>query len=227
MNSKMKSFLALSVSALLVTACAGSFNSQRVAPTNPADAFPIMVDQQTVTLTIVADKSLSELSSMDKARLSAFVGSYAREGHGPITVTAPSGNRADYFGQELAADIRNELYSMGVGWDKMLGATYRVSGNATDQEVIVSFSRYVASATACGDFSEIWKRNRQNISSKNFGCATQNNLAAMIVDPRDLSAATPLAGSDPIKQVGSITAYQGGESTASEVETSSNISTTD
>ncbi len=227
MNNKMKSLFVLSLSALALSACGTIRTKGGVHPVTAAEMFPITVDQQTVTLTLSADPTLTALTNRDKARLSAFLDAYASNGHGPITITAPSGNSADYFGQEMAADVRNALHDMGVPWDNMLGATYRVSGASTDQELIVSYTRYVASATACEGFGETWQRNRQNLPSKNFGCATQNNLAAMIIDPRDLVEPTALSPADTVRQVKAISDYQEGNSTASAEESSSSVSTTD
>ena len=223
--SKAQKTLILAATALMaLSACASTTQSARSIPTKPEDRFPVTVDQQTVTMTVAIDKSMSDLTVVDKARLNAFVESYIVGGHGLITVTAPSGNPSDFYGQEMASDIRKELNRLGIEWDEMLGATYRVSGDADMQEVIVSFSRFVASATPCGDFSGAWIRNRANVSSKNFGCANQNNLAAMIVDPHDLIEPTPMSPADTARRTLAIDNYRKDDTTSSATEQSSQIS---
>ena len=76
--------------AALAAGCAGAWNGRDQAMT-VAEEHPISVDSQTVTLTIDLDRSTKELTSVDKARLRAFADSYLTNGHGPLTVTAPSG----------------------------------------------------------------------------------------------------------------------------------------
>ena len=227
MNNPVKKILMVGTALLVLGGCAGGFNKTTVTPNSVAENYPIMVDQQTVTLTIAVDRSLSDVSVMDKARLRAFVDSYVAQGHGPVTVTAPSGNPNDFFGQELATDIRQELHTLGVPWDAMLGATYRISSTAEAQEVIVSYSRYVATASPCGAFDEVWARNRKNLTSKNFGCATQANFAAMIADPRDLVEPSAVAAPDTVRRVEGITLFQQGAATASAEESYENTAASD
>jgi pilus assembly protein CpaD len=198
----------------LLPACNTVFNDADQA-LSVKDEHPIAVQQQAVTLTIAADRSLSDLSSIDKARLRAFADSYLTSGEGAITVTAPSGGPNDFFGQELAADIRNELYNHGVDWANMLGATYRVSSSSDVPEVILSYTNYVASASPCGDWSQELERRFRNMRSKNFGCAQQNNLAAMIANPKDLIEPAAVAATDAERQADVIDKYQRGAVTSS------------
>ena len=184
-TSKLKSAV-LSLTALTAVGCAGGpFNGAQHAVT-VAEAHPISVDSQVVTLTLENDLSTSDLSNVDNARLRAFANAYMRDGHGPLTVTAPSGTSADFDGQETAADIRNALHNAGVPWAAISGATYR-TGNA-DSQLILSYTHYVATASECGIWKGLRGRDYRNLRTPNFGCATQNNIAAMLADPHDLIA---------------------------------------
>ena len=50
----------------------------------------------------------------------------------------------------------------------------------------MAFEHDMAIASQCGDWSENLATNRSNLPYPNFGCAMQNNMAAMIANPRDL-----------------------------------------
>lgn len=217
MFTKALKIALLSTAALAATSCAGGvFNGPQHAMT-VAEEHPISVDSQVVTLTIDVDVTTADLSNMDKARLRAFADAYMRNGHGPLTVTAPSGTASDFEGQETAADIREALHGAGVPWSALTGATYRTGGENGSQ-LILSYTHYVATASACGIWDGLKSRDYRNLRSPNYGCATQNNYAAMIADPHDLIAPADEMPRDGEAVVRAIEAFREGQVTASEVD---------
>lgn len=214
----MRKILLASAAAALLAGCASvedTFFNNADDALSPQEEHPISVNQQVVTLRIAMDPLASDISNIDKARLRAFVQSYFRRGHGPVTITAPSGSGNDLMGQEMAADIRAMLFAEGLDYADMMGATYRSSGSETYADLIVSYSEYQASGPECGDWSGEYLRRMQNKQSKNYGCATQANLAAMISDPRDLADSGPLGIADSEALVRSMKAGLSGEEASS------------
>ena len=203
------------IAAAVVSGCSGAFNGPEQA-LSVAQQHPIAVDSQVVTLTIRDDASTDELSRLDKARLRAFADSYLRNGHGPLTITAPSGSSSDIHGQEVSADVRTYLNSIGVPWSSMGGSSYR-SGETDGRDVIISYTHYVATPSPCGIWEGLREADRRNIRSPNFGCATQNNLAAMIADPRDLIEANTLTDPDSNIRIRGVNAFRQGEDSSSQV----------
>ncbi|WP_411817158.1 CpaD family pilus assembly protein [Hyphococcus sp. DH-69] len=217
MNAKTMKYAFLSAASLLVVGCAGGpFNGPQHSMTI-AESHPISVDSQVVTLTINVDSTTSELSNVDKARLKAFADSYLTNGHGVVTVTAPSGAGNDNDGHETAADIRKVLNDSGVSWSAMHGATYR-AGSGDGEEIVLSFTRYVASASPCGIWKGMKEREYRNLRTPNMGCATMNNYAAMIADPHDLIAPADKDPRDGESVVRAIKLYREGQVTASAVD---------
>ena len=221
MKKNIVSIMTIGLAALATASCSHIGNKPDQARL-AAERHPISVDQQTVTMTIPVDATLSEMSHVDKSRLRAFLSTYTARGHGPVTVTAPSGSGArDIVGQELASDIRKELYALGLDWAQIAGATYRVSSATNDMDVVVSFSNYVASPSACGDWKGEVSNRFFNRPSNNFGCASQNNLAAMIADPRDLISPQETTPADARRRDTVIDNYQQGNATSSAPEAES------
>ena len=215
MNSTSIKTALLAASALLTVSCAGgAFNGPEDAMT-VAEAHPISVDSQTVTLTIDVDTSVSDISDVDRSRLRAFADSYLLNGHGPLTITAPSGTSNDQDGRETASDVRKALNDVGVPWSSISAATYRTSDSGDGDQLIVSYTHYVATASRCGDWSGMRSRDYKNLRSPNYGCATQNNIAAMIADPRDLVMPADVTPRDGVVAVRAIDLYRNGEDTAS------------
>jgi len=209
----LKSSLCL-LSVLSLTACSSVWN-------NGDDTFvvserhPIAVDSQVVTMTLDSDPSLNDLSNIDRARLKAFAHSFLQNGHGSLTITAPDGSQRDAGVQEKVADIRKHLHNLGVSYAQMTGATYRAPGDGSQGELVMSYTHYVATPSPCGEWSGEFSQNTKNLPYKNFGCSDQNNLAAMIADPRELIEPSTLDPRDATARVRAVEAFRAGEVTSS------------
>ena len=222
MFSKHYKLAFISTAAFFAVSCAGGpFNGPQHAAT-VAQTHPISVDSQVVTLTIDSDPSMTDVSAMDKARLRSFADAYMNNGHGPLTITAPSGGGADFDGQEAASDIRKALHDAGIPWSALAGATYRTGGSPEGDQLILSFTRYVATPSQCGVWSGMRARDYRNLRSPNMGCAVMNNVAAMIGDPHELVEPADLAPRDGEMASRAVERYRAGEITASEIDTSIN-----
>lgn len=202
MTNMLKKLLLAGVAASSV-GCAAQFNGQEQALT-VAEQHPISVDSQTVTMTMKAPDR--EMSSLDRSRLRAFAESYMVNGHGALTVTTPS--EGDGTG------LRDALNGFGVPLSSIVDADYR--GGGTSNDVILSYTRYVATPSACGLWEGMRERDYRNINSPNFGCATQNNLAAMIGDPHDLIAPAGMTDPDSATRIRGVQMFRKGEDTSSE-----------
>ena len=218
---KLAKVAAVACLAIFPAACGSVINGEEQA-LSVEQAHPISVDSQIVTLTLDVDAATSDLSIVDKARIRGFADSYLRSGHGPISVTAPSGASDDFEGQESASDVRKYLNSLGVPWSAISGASYR-TGDDGARQLILSYTHYVATPSECGVWKGIRKRDYQNLRTPNFGCATQNNLAAMIADPRDLIQPADETLADSPARIRAIQAYRAGQ--VSSVATDPEINT--
>ena len=143
----------------------------------------------------------------DAAKFDAFVQDYMQHGNGSISVTVPSGNYANatisYFGERLA--------DMGVPRSRVLVGT-RDAGDG-DTRVELGFIGYGAKVDKCGDWSENVAATGDNQSMPNFGCAVQNNIAAMVADPRDLVQPRTMGDADGSRRSTVIGHYEKGEVT--------------
>lgn len=200
MNTTVKKLLLVSA-ALSAVGCAAGFNGADQALTI-AEEHPISVDSQTVTMTL--DSGAGELSTLDRARIRAFADSYMRNGHGALAVTSASG----------ADVVRQALYDAGVPQTSMTDASYR-GGEGAPGAIILSYTHYVATPSACGVWEGTRERDYRNMRSPNFGCATQNNLAAMVGDPRDLSEPAEMTDPDSATRIRGVTAFRAGKVTSS------------
>ncbi|MBI1391615.1 MAG: hypothetical protein GC152_02630 [Alphaproteobacteria bacterium] len=199
--------------ALLAGAGCAAYKNTASDAITVAEQHPISVDSQTVTLTL-SPSAGGQLSQVDHARIRAFAAAYQDKGHGPIALTSPVGVD-DRAVDAFAAKVEKSLYEAGLPAGSTQRSGYARSAGAQDS-YILSYTHYIATPSACGVWEGIRERDYKNLRSPNFGCATQNNLAAMIVDPRELYVPADMTEPDSAIRIRGVRAFRAGEDTSSE-----------
>ncbi len=147
--------------------------------------------------------------------IEALAGEYKARGHGPFVISYPqnAGNAEAAIG--AIADVRAALYSHGLSWRQIAGGAYEAGGYA-QAPVIFSFTRYRAVAPQCDNrWSDV--RNASSGSGwGGLGCATAQNMAAMVADPRDLVTPRTFDDPDTARRQTVIERWRRGEGTASQ-----------
>ena len=172
-------FRILAVGSVLVAGSCSVVNDGNTISQDGARNHPIAVEPSYRDLK-VGYAGAEGMSADDAAKFDAFVADYRVHGNGSLGISVPSGagSRAaiTFFGERAALS--------GISRDKIL-VTTREAGNS-DTRVDVSYIAYTAHTKACGDWSEDESFTMENHTPANFGCAVQQNIAAMVADPRDL-----------------------------------------
>lgn len=150
------------------------------------------------------------MTTDDAIKFDAFLAEYRAHGNGSLGISVPAGASSrvatTFFAERAAAT--------GIPRDKILVSTHDVANG--DQRVDVSFITYVARASECGDWSENLVFTMENHTSRNLGCATRHNLAAMVADPRDLMGPRRFEPADANRATTVITNYEQGLPTAAQ-----------
>ncbi len=187
------------------------------APMNSADDLytgeqlhPITVEPMPQSLKLSFSTKEAGLMPDDEAHFMDFVQAYIAHGNGAISVSAPEGPGSEdaihYFGDRIA--------EMGVAPSRILVGTHSTA--AGDGSVEIAYVTFVAHTDSCGDWSKNAGDTASNLPSRNFGCATQHNIAAMVADPRDLEAARPMSPTDAVRRTVVVGKYEGGQITSAE-----------
>lgn len=147
------------------------------------------------------------MTAADAAKFDAFLADYRIHGNGSLGISvgngAPANEAITFFAERAAAT--------GISRDKILVSTHDVSNG--DYRVDISYISYSASADSCGDWSENEAFSADNQTPKNFGCAVQHNIAAMVADPRDLLGPTRRGDIDTARRGAVLDAYERGQVT--------------
>lgn len=202
--------------AMLALAGCGGFNGREEALYTPENLHPITVSKDKATLKIDAAMDLGYLNDRQKTQIAAFARSYVERGHGPMVVSVPDRSLNKGAASDFLSDVGRVLASEGVNEDRVIYKPYRVTADKNPAPVVMTFNRYVAQASPCGDWSMNYSYNPKNVNPPNFGCATQNNLAAMIADPADLVRPRTMDPADADRRGVVLDKYRKGESTAAQ-----------
>ncbi len=184
---------AITLSACAAIALAGCYKDRPHQDTyvlgwtmpDPSMRHPIIVTDAPVVMEVDAPRGTTGLNYTQQAQVGSFLGEYREGANGLLTVAAPSGSRNAHAASRAAHSIRHLANKMGISNADIAMTPYAARGHHA-APVRISFSKAVANAPKCGEWPENLANSDRNANYHNFGCAQQQNLAAMIANPRDL-----------------------------------------
>lgn len=125
-------------------------------------------------------------------RIREFADHYRRFGYGPVFLRRPVGSAGAKHAAATIPAVRRALAAAGLGVRIMI-EDYRVTDAGLAAPLRLSFAGVKAKVSGrCGEWptdlaSGASLEGWQNENWWNYGCATQQTLAAQIADPRDLA----------------------------------------
>ncbi len=155
--------------------------------TAPTERHPILVSQQPETLNIAVPRGASGLSPSQRADVMSFARSarLTDAGNTRLVIQAPSGSANETAAIAAVHDAGALLKESGFT-EANINIEPFDAGGQSSPPVKLSFMRYVAEGPECGRFETNLARDPRNLPAPNHGCASQKNLAAMVLNPSDL-----------------------------------------
>ena len=120
-----------------------------------------------------------------------------------------------------ASNIAELMVNQGVPAGAISVGSYKGSASSPIQ---LSYERKVAVTKECGDWSDNMAYTEQNTAYLNHGCATQNNLAAMVANPEDFERPRPMSPVVAANRVAAMDIYFEGQTDSSSASTASSSS---
>lgn len=148
---------------------------------------PIIVGEQEKTIDIPIATGATKLTLGQSEVIAGFAADYSSHTSGIFRIILPHGSRNAVATTVVSREIRKVLTRYGVPAKKVVVENYDAGNPAEGAPIRLSYFAITASTPACGQWPEDLVVNTyENKNYHNFGCATQNNLAAQIADPNDL-----------------------------------------
>jgi pilus assembly protein CpaD len=179
----------LLAAALLPAGCASYSKDHVVVGAVPDDyrtRHPVVVKQSENFEDVAVAASARSLSSRDKDLVAQFATRYRRSGVTGMAIMIPAGSRNEAAARRLAHEAVSVLHANRVPSGQIEVYSYQAAGGDA-APIRLTFGALTASVESqCGDWGEDVAETAENRNYRNFGCATQHNLAAMIANPQDL-----------------------------------------
>ena len=178
-------------------------------PATHYERYPIEVTRGPVRMEISSRHGSLHPSQINA--ISAFSRSAKNSGSSRITILRPSAGGAS---GRVARETYQLLVQSGISPGMISQKTYPGPSKAPVQ---LTYIRSVAVTRECGDWSTDLATTSNNELHQNYGCAAQNNIAAMVVNPDDFvtpRATTPAYAAARMPGVLSVLPPAGSASTA-------------
>jgi pilus assembly protein CpaD len=198
---------ATALAAVLMAGSCSTTDPNSVVWEDGARNHPITVEPSYRDLKVQFTGGTDGMNSDDAIKFENFLADYRAHGNGSLGISVPNGSASraaiTYFGERAAAT--------GISRDKILVSTRDVANG--DTRVDITYIAYTARTAACGEWSENESFSLDNSTPKRFGCSIQQNIAAMVADPRDLLGPGRMGPVDTNRRAIVIEKYEKGETT--------------
>jgi pilus assembly protein CpaD len=186
---------------------------------------PIVLDEDLAVLDIPVGPGGSRLAPAAYANVTAFGDRFRRSGSPVIVVVTPRGSPNEQAARRGASEIQAALASSGIPAQAISVRSYAATSRDTAAPIRLAYTRIVARTDKCGQWPDQLTNTSENRNYFNFGCATQQNLAAIVENPLDLAYPRDSAPPDAERRGRVLEDYRSGTPTQSDYsrESSGNL----
>jgi len=170
---------------------------------------PIAIEEGIETLDVPAGLNTVSLTTGVKEIIDGFAQAFLASGTSTIAIVTPAASTNQAAARALAGEIRAVLVDAGVNPNAIEFRVYRAQSSEVTAPIRLAYSKIGAHTAACGPWPDQVSRNIENRNYANYGCATQQNLAAMVTNPLDLLYPRGMTPPDAVRRVGVIGNYEG------------------
>lgn len=146
---------------------------------------PIVVGERTHTVDIPVGATQATISETQRIAVRGFLDRYDRSSRPLVTVLVPHGSANQNSAAIVAGQMAQVMRQEGIGEGHILQQAYQADG-AAEAPIRLRYASISAYTGPCGRWDADLLDNPDNRHYTNFGCASQNNLAAQIANPADL-----------------------------------------
>ncbi len=155
---------------------------------DPRLRHPITISNEPETLEIPVGMRGPALSPTIERAIRGYVAGYAEHGTGAISIQVPAASANEVAAGQTGQAVHYALVRAGVPRGQIQVAPYYVGDHAKVAAMRLTYLRVKAVAPECGIWPETLPNRFDNAQYHNFGCAAQQNLAAMVANPADFVA---------------------------------------
>jgi pilus assembly protein CpaD len=175
------------VSAALLSGCAAMKRDHVIVGSVPDDYrtnHPIVIGEKEEKIDIAVAVDGYRLTKGQRSAVDGLLYRYDGSAKAPVTILVPQGSANSAAAASMAVELSDFIRGTGVG--NVAINHYSVPSGSVSAPVRVSYYAIRASTGKCGRWPDDLTNTSENKHYANFGCASQNNLAAQVANPNDL-----------------------------------------
>ncbi|WP_296077087.1 CpaD family pilus assembly protein [uncultured Agrobacterium sp.] len=201
--------------AALSQGCARDPQTTGAVPDDYRTRHPITLSEAQHSLDIPVSAADNRLTIAMADNVKGFAQNYAATSSSVVQIQVPSGSANAASASVLKRQIRSVLTSSGIPAGKIVEVPYGAAPSGDAAPIRLSYVAITAMTGQCGQWPEDLNANTySNKNWYNFGCASQNNLAAQIANPMDLVGPRGMSPIDAERRSVVLGNYRAGKNTA-------------
>jgi len=222
---------------LAITVLVAACNTDRTVtgsigaiPHDYRERHPIRITEAEHDIQLLIGSGRGDLTAEQRAQVTAMAGSWHREGTGIFLIEVPKGSPNERAAKYAMREVQSLLRASGVAARAISTKTYSVPPESFGP-IRIAYRRIEAQAGPCGlwpeDIGASLRPSLERVPPQydnrpywNFGCSTQQNLAASVSNPQDLVQPRTETPAYAARRQTVMEKYRKGELTAGEYETS-------
>lgn len=190
--ARVRAALFLGLASVAVAGCQTDRIVTGTVPSDYRDRHPIQVNEGARSVQMFVGSGRGGLTPEQRALAGGFASQWRRYASGPMTIELPAGVANEVSSSRTVRELRSLLVSSGVHPRAIQIQAYQAVTPSNVAPIRLSFSAISASvASRCHAGTENLGTSpnfegAQNYPMRNFGCASQHNLAVSVANPEDL-----------------------------------------
>jgi pilus assembly protein CpaD len=176
---------------------------------------PITIEESLATFDIPVGRETPYLATGMDGNVLAFAGGFMSSGSGTLAIVLPMGSPNVANAASIAVQVEGILVAGGVSPAEIEYRTYPGGTATANAPIRLAYVRLAATTGQCGLWPDNLARN-VDVNYANFGCATQQNLAAMVANPLDLLYPRLMTPPSAVRRSNVLDAYQAGQATGTD-----------
>ena len=177
---------------------------------------PIVVSEAETAIDVPVTSSEARLALSSRSRVEEFARHFRADRVDTMRVLVPYGSANERAAERVSREVVKVLKRNSVSHQQIVVMPYSAVGDTGPTPIRLAYSTLVAKTGPCGRWPEDLSETSENKNYYNFGCASQQNLAAQIADPRDLLGPRGMDPADAQRRTAVIDKYRNGEVTSAD-----------
>lgn len=172
----------------LLAACTAPTHSIIVGsiPDDYRTNHPIVIGESEKVLDLPVGANSYGMTQTQRIRLEGFLSDYDTHSAPFVSILVPAGSANEAAAEHASGDFAAFMRKNGISRNHILVQSYQSPVPEASAPIRVSYTVMRASTNKCGRWPKDILDNAENKHYEDFGCSSQNNLAAQVANPTDL-----------------------------------------